>query len=480
MKTIQLFKLLSIIFILTGSCQFLKGSTIKSTIQDKTLTINLEVLDLNEDSIFYTNEILQSYDNFKKISANKYVADIPIKDGPQIVFIYASTGVIPIYVDKEQTLSVVTNFNNNTQIEGPNGLDAEVFIALYKTLSSRITTLTANGPIEQFQNTLKNIFDEADDIIEQNRNKTSKSFLEYSTKFLKFQRLEYMISLAFWYRRDHPDFDITTMPQEFIDLQDKLDFDDSLKDEAFYKSYLFAAIPEYLVDLKSITDKRDYNSTLSRKEQSLLKYNLVKEILRGEPMTQNLLIIAESYLNEADVTESENFIKQIQEDTLTYFRHEEFDKLKKIVQDKIKLEAGEIPHFKLTGLDGKEYHFKDFAGKVVYLDFWASWCGPCRAEMQFAAPKLHNDYQDKNVVFIYINLDRNIEDAIKAIKDDNIAGLHIIGGKHGADNEIMKAFQVTGIPHYVLINKNGGIYKTNAPRPSSEEIRIDIDKLLQE
>lgn len=155
MKTIQLFKLLSIIFILTGSCQFLKGSTIKSTIQDKTLTINLEVLDLNEDSIFYTNEILQSYDNFKKISANKYVADIPIKDGPQIVFIYASTGVIPIYVDKEQTLSVVTNFNNNTQIEGPNGLDAEVFIALYKTLSSRITTLTTNGPIEQFQNTLK-------------------------------------------------------------------------------------------------------------------------------------------------------------------------------------------------------------------------------------------------------------------------------------------------------------------------------------
>jgi len=144
-----------------------------------------------------------------------------------------------------------------------------------------------------------------------------------------------------------------------------------------------------------------------------------------------------------------------------------------------RVSAGESP--KLKDVDGNYFTFGDLKGKVVYVDYWASWCGPCRSEMPFSK-QLHGMFTDKQlkqIVFLYVSIDQS-EDAWKdAIKQIGMEGkLGISPGNW--QSPIARYFQINSIPRYMLIDKKGNIVDLNAKRPSSgQEIYNDILKLLQ-
>jgi len=117
-----------------------------------------------------------------------------------------------------------------------------------------------------------------------------------------------------------------------------------------------------------------------------------------------------------------------------------------------------------------------YKGKVIYLDFWASWCGPCRNEMPHSQ-ELKKELEGKNVVFVYISVDQN------AAKWKNmIDQLHISGDNYRANvtvrNNLVKEFNLQYIPRYVLINKTGEVVNQNARRPSDPLVKKDIEALL--
>ncbi|WP_256003940.1 TlpA disulfide reductase family protein [Pedobacter deserti] len=112
-------------------------------------------------------------------------------------------------------------------------------------------------------------------------------------------------------------------------------------------------------------------------------------------------------------------------------------------------------NFTQNDVDGKPVTFAAFKGKYVLVDFWASWCGPCRAENPNVL-KAYNTYKDKNFTVVGISLDDKGENWKKAIKDDGMPWTQLSDLK-GWKNEVSQYYGINGIPSTLLVDPQGNI-----------------------
>ena len=135
----------------------------------------------------------------------------------------------------------------------------------------------------------------------------------------------------------------------------------------------------------------------------------------------------------------------------------------------------------LLDLKGKPVTFAKLKGKVVYIDFWASWCGPCRKMMPFSK-QMHEqltDKQKKDIVFLYISIDADTASWRKAMIDLGIEGTHFISpGNWGS--KVCRYFNISSIPRYMIMNKAGDIVDYNAKRPADPAVLEQLIKLSME
>lgn len=144
---------------------------------------------------------------------------------------------------------------------------------------------------------------------------------------------------------------------------------------------------------------------------------------------------------------------------------------------KMQLAPGKnAPDFKYADINGKEYALSDFKGKLVYIDFWATWCGPCRHELPYLE-KLQEKFHNKNIVFMSVSLDDNVKAWDKMVKEKKMKGIQLHADGAWA-SDAAKRFQIHSIPTFYLIGADGTIIRPNAPRPSSEEIENLINEEL--
>lgn len=121
---------------------------------------------------------------------------------------------------------------------------------------------------------------------------------------------------------------------------------------------------------------------------------------------------------------------------------------------------------------------KDFSGKYVFIDVWATWCGPCKYEIPYLE-KLEKEYHNENIVFVSLSVDR--KSAYKAwrkmIKDKNMKGVQLLADKN-FNSKFIEDYKISAIPRFILIDPSGNIVSANAPRPSSDAIRPLLNELL--
>jgi peroxiredoxin len=144
----------------------------------------------------------------------------------------------------------------------------------------------------------------------------------------------------------------------------------------------------------------------------------------------------------------------------------------KMVDNMLKLQVGQLaPEIALADTSGKIITLSSLKGKYVLIDFWASWCGPCRKEMP-NVKKLYEKYKNKNFEILGVSLDRDRSAWIKAIKEDGLPWLHISDLKFW-ECEAARDYNVQAIPYTVLVDKEGKII--------AKELRgEDLEKKLEE
>jgi len=123
---------------------------------------------------------------------------------------------------------------------------------------------------------------------------------------------------------------------------------------------------------------------------------------------------------------------------------------------------------------------KDLKGKYVYIDVWATWCGPCKVEIP-ALKNIEQEYHDKNIEFVSISVDNgrgyqnNSLEASKAgwkkmIADKDMGGVQLFADK-AWQSDFIKDYQINSIPRFILIDPEGKTVDANAPRPSDPKLK---------
>ncbi|PNQ72371.1 thioredoxin [Hanstruepera neustonica] len=129
--------------------------------------------------------------------------------------------------------------------------------------------------------------------------------------------------------------------------------------------------------------------------------------------------------------------------------------------------------------DGSTTSLADLKGKYVYIDVWATWCGPCKAEIP-ALKEIEKEYHDKNIQFVSMSIDddrthggswdKAREDWKAMVKDKELGGVQIFA-PNGWQSEFVQNYKINGIPRFILIDPDGKVVTPDAPRPSSPKLK---------
>ena len=136
--------------------------------------------------------------------------------------------------------------------------------------------------------------------------------------------------------------------------------------------------------------------------------------------------------------------------------------------------GGKAPNFVGTTPDGKKLSLTQAMGKVTIIDFWASWCRPCRNENPYVV-EIYNKYHDQGLNIIGVSLDKNKEAWLKAINDDGLKWQHVSALKYWQE-PIAKQYGVMSIPQTFIIDAKGIIRAKNLRR---EELEKKVKELLE-
>ena len=411
--------------------------------------------------------IMSSNSTFRdtiKISANGTFKDtLKIDNGTHLI----SYGKLftRIYFEQGTSFEVnfdVNNFRESLTFSGENPHENNYLLQKQQKQNQLI------GKRNDFYMLNENEFKIKSKIIEEtllreiNKNKTvSEAFKELEKKNIKYEHLNRLSS----YERSHayttknPDFKVSS---EFLQ---------EIKDINYFngEDFLFSNNYKRLVE-KYVESKTKELIENNSEAEDIVKLKVIAEI-PNEVIKNNLLYkeakygITYTYDLEAYYTIFNNASSNpIYKSEIT----ENYKKLIKVAKGK------PSPLFEnYENYNGETTSFNDFKGKYLYIDVWATWCGPCKVEIPHLK-KIEKLYHNKNIEFVSISIDKQSDKLKwrKMVEKEHLGGVQLLADKDW-DSQFVKDYLIKGIPRFILIDPQGNIITANAPRPSENSL-IDL------
>lgn len=144
-----------------------------------------------------------------------------------------------------------------------------------------------------------------------------------------------------------------------------------------------------------------------------------------------------------------------------------------------KLKGLPSPVFDYENFKGGTTKLEDFKGKYVYVDVWATWCGPCRKEIPHLK-MVEEKYHGKKIEFVSISVDqaKDHEKWKKMVGDQSLGGVQLFADKDWS-SAFVQAYGINSIPRFILIGPDGKIVDADAKRPSDPGLQAQLDALLK-
>jgi thiol-disulfide isomerase/thioredoxin len=250
----------------------------------------------------------------------------------------------------------------------------------------------------------------------------------------------------------------------------------NLEESKYLNMQVYRNLLQYSISIKTkkLTDIQDSYSRNSKDAYHgalLIVLDKIKDKEVKEYMTFSMI---HDELRIVGVNNFEKLKAYFEKNVKDSIYNREFQKTYSL---KLMLAPGKpAPEFTCADAYSNNVSLKDLRGKLVYIDFWATWCGPCRQEAPHYR-KLQKEYKGKDITFVSISIDDDKSSWLKSLQDEKPEYISLIADK-GWDSEVSKAYQIHGIPTFVLIDREGRIINCGAPVPSSPDVRKLLDEHL--
>lgn len=295
----------------------------------------------------------------------------------------------------------------------------------------------------------------------------NKTFDAAFEDFKKFNICDYAMMYIFTPRTAHP------KTADFIDFYKNMDGTDYTKTPALLN------YPNGLMILGNMEmTKPRTNPSLSQEEVTQISRNYKENVLNAivDPTVKGEYVLS----NATSIKTYPGIIAYNESKGKYLVNDGQRTRMQQIIDKLDKNEAGNLAApFKLPDTTGKMHALSDYRGKLVYIDFWATWCGPCKGEIPYMT-KLEEEYADNpDIVFISVSTDKeaNKQKWLDMVKEKGMKGIQLFTGN--LKEQVSEPFHINTIPRFVLIGRDGKLINGDAPRPSSEEIRPLINYHLK-
>lgn len=152
------------------------------------------------------------------------------------------------------------------------------------------------------------------------------------------------------------------------------------------------------------------------------------------------------------------------------------EELEKVYASWKKMQAGQAvasSDAPYSDIEGNPVSLDALKGKYIYIDVWATWCGPCRGELPYLK-KLEKQFEGRNIHFVSISLDARKKDWVKMVEKEQLGGIQLWGGPEAP---IARDYNITGIPRFILLDRDGKLINSNMTRPSDAATYKTLESL---